>query len=143
MNLIRPNRSLCSFLPILLSDETPIVLFQLNKARKQQVCHLRNRAAFDLEPPNFLRLLHCACGVREQGEQPFSLSGAAVLFSEYMRFLQMKLDGHADAQPSEAIDQVWHAHIMCTRAYHVRWRAITYWAGLHSFGVYHFLIAKF
>jgi len=50
--------------------------------------------------------------------QPELLPRVDALFNEYERFIALKLatDPHP-VTPCKAVDAVWHAHLLCTRAY--------------------------
>ena len=52
----------------------------------------------------------------------------APLLAEYKAFLELKLDGTL-AVPSDCVDHVWHAHILCTKEYFT-------WCGRHNGGNY-------
>lgn len=46
-----------------------------------------------------------------QGQRP------ELLLIEYLRFAYLAWTGRSSATPSEIVDRVWHAHILCTRSY--------------------------
>ena len=52
----------------------------------------------------------------ERGESKLKDTEFDSLLAEYLRFLTLKI-AFAHVQPSDTIDHLWHAHILCTSAY--------------------------
>ncbi len=53
---------------------------------------------------------------KQRGESPQTKPEFESHVAEYLRFLSLKLS-YPLAQPSDTIDHMWHAHILCTSAY--------------------------
>ena len=57
-----------------------------------------------------------------------SKAETTALTQEYLRFLRLLLNG-VKAVPSEPVDAMWHAHVLCTKQYQA-------WCGRHNGGAF-------
>ncbi len=70
--------------------------------------------AFDFDDGEPHALSFCARLARENG---WSMARARRVVAEYQRFLFLAMVAGHPVTPSEAVDQVWHLHLVYTRSY--------------------------